>query len=143
MIETNKLFIGRIWIARESSVYSYNVYPLDQKYRIFYLTKHTFWINKEDAFMDIESKLCYSIDNSCFHHGQRLFVNTKDLKSFRDAFPTTIFPLKLSKKQIMKMCEIFNEAQCNVINDENIQDEQKKYEDKIKKRIFSKNKKRY
>ena len=103
MIETNRLFFGRIWTIQDylgNGVY--NVKLIQKKFSLLYLTKHEFFIGKNDAFKDIESGKYYSVDLNEVAT-EKFFINTKDIKSLVDIFPTVNFPPKLTKKQTLKI----------------------------------------
>ena len=118
MIETNRLFFGRIWTVQNYLGNGiYNVKQIQKKYMLLYLTKHKFFISNVDAFKDIESGKYYSIDLKEFAT-EKFFINTEDIKPLVDVFPTVYFPPKLTKKQILIISEIYNKMQSEIYDKE-------------------------
>lgn len=116
MIETNQLFFGRIWCIQDYQGNSYYSVKLIEKcFRLLYLTKHKFYVIKDDAFKDIESGKYYPVDlNACAF--EKFFINTNDIKSIRDVFPSVNFPSKLTRNQALQISELFNKMQCESFN---------------------------
>ena len=119
MIETNNLFIGRLWTSRYNKDKSgYDMYPVDKKYRIFYLTNHFFGLHYHSAFKEVETNRYFPLDTQEAKR-EKYLVNTKDAIPLRDAFPMLHFPIKLRKSQVLLICDLYNEMQSRITETEN------------------------
>ena len=118
MKETNRLFLGRLWYIRGYKPgRGYITNSVENKFRIFYLTKSFFGgAYEKNAFKDIETGLCYPLDVDVI--SENFFVNTKEIVTLRDAFPTINFPAKLSERQLLEISNFFNQMQCEIYNEE-------------------------
>lgn len=137
MIQTNNLYLAKL-LGNDGSRFGYR-YEVDNKYRLFYLTKKRFFIDREDVFKDVETGKCYPL---CFSYYSKFYINTNNMISLRDAFPTVNFPTKLTKKQMLQISNLFNEMQCEEYNkkDSEIEKIELHTAAKIKTKVIQKHK---
>ncbi len=132
MIETNRLYLGRIY---GSELFDSSYYRIDNKYRMFYFVSHKFYISKEDGFKEIESRKYYP---TSFRVSNNYFVPVDGVIPIRDFFPTVNFPSKLTKKQLTSLIYLSNKMQCETYNKD--ESEQEKIElataEEIMKRVL-------
>ena len=133
MLKTNRLFLAKLL---GGSLFG-NRYEVDDKYRLFYLTKKRFdgTLGREDVFEDVETKKYYPL-GSPYH--SRFFIDTNAIISLRDFFPTVNFPNELTRKQLLAIDELLNEMQCETYNKEQTEKESIKLStsDEIKTRVL-------